>query len=104
MPKTIEGTDEATASALASPYCAPWKPRNARKMVGSERAPAAQDEQKKNSVETKMKANTAAMRGCPANKKLPHRGREPPQLHSLADSPGAGKLRVRQTAEANEHL
>ena len=35
MPSTIEGTSEVTASALASPYWAPWKPRKARNTVGS---------------------------------------------------------------------
>lgn len=38
MLRMIKGTSEVAESALASPYCAAWKPRTAQKTVGSVKA------------------------------------------------------------------
>ena len=61
MPSTIEGISEVTASALDSPYCAPWKLTNERNTVGKVNAlRLVSTRAKKNSVQTAMNANTAA--------------------------------------------
>src|SRR5438552_15752438 len=57
----IEGASEVVASAQASPYCAPWNPRKARKIVGRVKAwRLVRINAKKNSVQTAMKTKTAA--------------------------------------------
>src|ERR1700753_1694136 len=61
MPRMMEGTSEVVASAQASPYWAPWKPRKARNTVGKVKAwRLVRIRAKKNSVQTAMKAKTAA--------------------------------------------